>query len=221
MPELEDYLAPAPGVSCEEPELFDLARSIVRGSKNDIEAAVKLFYWVRDRIRYSAYVPFWDLRHYHASTVIGRGCGYCVQKSALLAALCRSLGFPTRLTFVDIENNLLGSNLADYLETKIMTFHCYAEIFLGGKWVKATPTFERELCESLGWKVVEFNGRDNAMLPAEALDGRPHIRYLRTHFTSAGIPLDRILESWVAFYGEQRMADWRGNLEKNWPGEVF
>ena len=221
MPELEDFLAPAPGVSCDEPELFDLARSIVRGSKNDVEAGVKLFEWVRDSVRYSAYVPFWDIRHYQAATVLARGQGYCVQKAALLAALCRSLGFPARLAYADIENHLLGPKLADYLGTKIMTFHCFAEIYLGGKWVKATPSFERELCESQGWKLVEFNGRDNAMLPADDLSGRPHIKYLRSHFSSPGVPLDIIMEAWEAYYGPERMARWRKNLEENWPGEIF
>jgi transglutaminase-like putative cysteine protease len=219
--ELEQYLAPAPGVSCDEPELWDLARSIVRGSKNDVEAGVQLFNWVRDTVRYSAYVPFWDLRHYHAATIMARGCGYCVQKSALLVALYRSLGFPARLSFADIENHLLGQNLAQYLGTKVMTFHCFAELFLGGKWVKATPSFEQKLCQAQGWKLVEFNGRENAMLPAEDLQGRPHVAYLKSHFSSPGVPLNRIMEAWETVYGPERMADWRRNLEKNWPKEVY
>ena len=221
MDELEAYLAPAPGVTCDEPRLWDLARSIVRGSENDVAAGVRLFNWVRDSIRYSAYVPFWDLRHYHAATVLSRGCGYCVQKSALLAALCRSLGFPARLSFADIENHLLGPKLARYLGTKVMTFHCFAEIYLGGRWVKATPSFEYKLCQAQGWKLVEFNGRDHALLPSEDKEGRPHVTYLKSHFSSKGVPLKRILEAWEAVYGRERMKEWRRTLEKNWPREVF
>ncbi len=218
---LEDYLAPAPGVTCDDPQLWDLAKSIARGSQNDIEAGVRLFNWVRDSIRYSAYVPFWDLRHYYASAVLARGSAYCVQKAALLAALCRSLGLPARLCFADIENHLLGQNLLEYLGTRVMTFHCFPEIYLGGRWVKATPTFEQALCRDLGWKVVEFNGRDHAMLPSEDQQGRPHVTYLRYHRVSPGIPLERIMKSWEELYGPDRMRAWRMSLEKSWPGEVY
>ena len=219
--QLEHYLTPAPGVTCDEPQVWDLARSIVRGAKNDVEASVRLFDWVRDTILYSAYVPFWDLRHYAASTVIARGSAYCVQKAALLAALCRSLGFPARLCFADIENHLIGQKLVDYLGTRVMTWHCFVEIFLSGRWVKATPTFERALCDELGWKVVEFNGQDHAMLPAKDIQGRDHITYLRYHLVSPGIPLDRIMESWEEHYGPDRMRAWRMTLEEHWPGEVY
>ncbi|MBI4798722.1 MAG: transglutaminase domain-containing protein [Desulfarculus sp.] len=85
-PDLEQFLVPAPGIQCEHPEVFKLARSLARGAKNDVEVARRLFEFARDSVRYSVYVPFWELEHYLALNTLARGKGYCVQKSALLCA---------------------------------------------------------------------------------------------------------------------------------------
>lgn len=209
---LEDYLAPAPGVSCDEPELFDLARSIARGAADDRQAGARLFAWVRETVVYNPYTPYWDLAHYRASATLMRGHGYCVQKAALLAALARSLGIPARLGFADIRNHLLTEKLRDYLGADLMTFHAWTEMFLGGQWLKATPAFERALCDRFGWRVVEFDGTADALLPATDLAGRPHVEYLTIHPHSPAVPLADILAAWERVYGTERLAAWRERL---------
>lgn len=210
--DLSHYLDPAPAIDCDRREMFDLARSIARGSKNDVQAGVRLFEYVRDTIRYNPYVPFWRLEFYTAQATLDRGKGFCVQKAALLVSLARAIGIPARLGFGDIRNHLLPQSLADYLGSDIMTFHSWAELFLAGKWVKATPPFDSDLCRENGWRVVEFDGRTDAMLPATDLAGRPHISYLKVHFSSPGVPLEDILAAWAKVYGPDRLVRWRREL---------
>ncbi len=214
--ELAAYLEPAPAIACDDEIVVAMARDLIAGSKDDIEAAIILFEFVRDGIRYNPYVPFWDLSFYTAEATLKRGKGYCVQKSALLVTLARAVGIPARLGFGDIANHLLPDGLYDYLGTNVMTFHCWAELFLAGKWVKATPSFEEALCTERGWRLVVFDGRNDAMLPATDLEGRPHVSYLKTHFTSPGVALDDLLAAWEEVYTPQRLALWRKALAKEY-----
>jgi transglutaminase-like putative cysteine protease len=211
---LETYLAPAPGVTSADPAVIDLARRLAKGARDKAEAAIRLFDFARETVAYSPYVPFWELRFYEAGEILRRGAGFCIPKSALLVALARAAGIPARLGFADIENHLLGSRLLAYLGSRIMTFHCFAELYLAGRWLKATPSFERQLCRTQGWRLVAFDGRTDALLPATDLAGRLHVSYLKAHPSSAGVPLADILAAWDQVYGVERVARWRADLEQ-------
>ena len=194
--DLEQFLTPAPGIQCEHPEVLGLARGLAKGAKNDVEAARRLFDFVRDSVRYSLNVPFWELEHYLALNTLARGFGFCVQKSALLCALARALGIPARLGFADIQNHQVRGPLAELIPGGVIHYHCFLEWFVGGRWLKATPSFDRRLCQEMGWRLVEFDPRHNALLPATDLEGRPHISYLRQHGWRLGVPLEECMSQW-------------------------
>jgi transglutaminase-like putative cysteine protease len=206
---LEEYLAPAPGVTSEDPEVLSLARSIARGAQNDREAGVKLFNWVRDGIRYNPYSPFHEMKYYEAAATLRRREGYCVQKSSLLAALARAVGIPSRLVFADIRNHQLPEKLAGLLGSDIMTYHGYVEWFLGGRWLKVTPSFEQGLCEKKGFRLVVFDGTRDAVLHSHDLNNRLHITYLKNHGVRAGVPLEEIRSAWDHEYGKENVENWK------------
>lgn len=210
----EKYLSPSPGIASDDPLITALAADMTDGAADDRERAARLFLFVRDGVRYNPYVPYWDLDHYLAANTLERGKGYCVQKSALLATLARAAGIPARLGFGDIANHILPEGLRGYLGTNVMTFHCWAEMLINGRWVKATPSFEEELTRERGWRLVEFNGTADAMLPETDLSGRRHVEYLRVHRTSGRVPLDRIMDGWLRVYGEKRLKTWRAALAR-------
>ena len=216
----EKYLLPGPAVLSDHPDMIDLAGNIVAGAESDADQAVLLFNLVRDSIRYNPYVPFWDISHYTAPATLKRGKGYCVQKSILLVTLARAAGIPARLGFGDITNHLLPDGLKDYLGSNIMTYHCWAELYMSGRWCKATPSFELPLCEKMGWRLVEFDGRSNALLPETDLAGRKHVSYDRFHFTSETVPLDVIIPAWKGVYGAERVDRWRKELARIFPDEA-
>lgn len=206
--ELEEFLVPAPGIQCEHPEVRALARSIARGSANDVEAARRLFEYVRDTVRYSVGVPVARLEDYLALNTLARGKGFCVQKSALLCALARSLGIPSRLGFADIRNEKLHGYLKLSVPDGIIYHHCFAEWFVGGRWLKATTSFDRALTERHGWRLVEFDPAGDALLPALDLKGRPHVTYLAYHGWRLGVPLEEFSEVTDRRYGAGAMAAW-------------
>lgn len=206
---LEDFLAPAPGVQCEPREVFELARRVAKGSANDVEAARRLFEFVRDTVRYSVRVPFDSLEHYLALNTLARGRGYCVQKAALLCALARAVGIPARLGFADIENNLLPEGLYEITGGKILTYHSFVEWYVGGAWYKATPSFDKAISAEQGWRLVEFVAGQDLLLPATDLAGRPHISYLRYRGWRLGVPMDEMMTSWLEDAGPQRIDNWR------------
>ncbi len=206
--DLERFLEPAPGIQCDHPRVLELARGVARGAKDQVEAARRLFVLVRDTVRYSPYVPFDRLSDYLALNTLARGKGYCVQKSALLVALARALGLPARLGFADITNHQLPEGLNEMLGSQVMAHHCFVEWYLQDRWVKATPSFEEELCRQRGWELVEFSAEEDGLLPARDLAGRPHISYLRYLGHRRGVPLEEILDSWYAEYGRRRVEAW-------------
>lgn len=208
-PDLEQFLTPAPGIQCEHPEVFKLARSLARGARNDVQAAMRLFDYVRDTVRYSVRVPFWELEHYLALNTLARGTGFCVQKSALLCALARSLGIPSRLGFANIQNHQVRGPLAELLPGGIINYHCFLEWFVGGRWLKATPSFDRGLTEELGWRLVEFDGQSEALLPATDLAGQPHITYLHYHGWRLGVPLEEFMRASRETYGQSIVGGWK------------
>ncbi|MCB2193851.1 MAG: transglutaminase-like domain-containing protein [Deltaproteobacteria bacterium] len=210
---LEDFLVPAPGVQCEPGEVFELARRTARGSVDDVEAAQRLFEFVRDTVRYSVRVPFDSLDDYLALNTLARGRGYCVQKAALLCALARAVGIPSRLGFADIENSLLPEELYDITGGKVLTYHCFVEWFIGGAWHKATPSFDKTLSEERGWRVVEFVPGQDLLLPATDLKGRPHIRYVQQRGWRLGVPLEEMLAFWTEDVGADHLDAWRQAAE--------
>lgn len=220
MPEdvpLVSFLEPAPGVQCEPREVFDLARQAARGSKNDVEAAQKLFEFVRDTVRYSVAVPFEPIEQYQALNTLARGKGYCVQKAALLCALARAVGIPARLGFADIANEQLPEELYEITGDNVLQYHSFVEWYIGRQWNKATPSFDAELSTQRGWRLVEFVPGEDLLLPATTLDGRPHIRYLRQRGWRYGVPLEEMMTTWEAKVGPKRMDAWRARYD--WEGQ--
>ena len=57
---------------------------------------LKLFYAVRDSVRYDAYLPLGDISSYSGKEALAMGKGWCVSKAALLAACARPQGVPAR-----------------------------------------------------------------------------------------------------------------------------
>jgi transglutaminase-like putative cysteine protease len=213
------YIKPASAIDSDNSEIIKLAKQITEKAATPDEIASLLFIWVRDNIRYYPYVPFWEIEHYKATTTLKRQKGFCIQKSALLAALARALNIPSRLGFADITNHILPEGMKSYLGTDVMAFHCWAELYLNGKWLKATPSFEIPLCEKMGWHIVEFDGKTNALLPETDLTGRKHVSYDKFHFTCEDVPLKEILINWRKTYGIERVNTWQKNLAETYPDE--
>jgi transglutaminase-like putative cysteine protease len=189
---LDKYLQPTQTFDSDSDSIQDKALELTRGQDDPIEKAKTLFYFVRDGITYSLYVPKHMPEHFKASNTLAARKGYCVQKAVLLVALARAAGIPARLGIAKIRNYLVPARVLEVLKSNIFPWHGYAELYLDGKWVKATPAFDINMCREFGLIPVEFDGRNDAKFPSHNLEGRPHIEYLLDRGPFDDVPLDEI-----------------------------
>lgn len=202
--QMEKYLKPTPVIDCDHPFIKAKISELAGGEEDILEKARKFFYFVRDEIKYNIYVSKSLPENFRASNTLSRGEGYCVQKSVLLVALARAAGIPAGLGFARIRNNLLPEKAVKWLGTNVLPFHGYAELYLNGKWVKATPSFDIEMCEKIHIFPVEFDGQSHAMLHSHNKEGKLHIEYLQylgDHYQD--LPLETLWDTLIKNIGRQ------------------
>ena len=214
MESFEQYLAPTEIIDCNHPEIREYAARTLGDAKDPVDKAVRLYYAVRDAIWYDPYYPFFLPEHYRASNVLRGRRGFCIPKSSLLCALGRAGGIPARPGFANVRNHLATRQLLDFMGTDIFAFHCFTEFFLEGKWVKATPAFNKELCIRHGVEPLEFNGREDSIFQPCNSEKKKFMEYIEFLGSFADIPVARIVSSWQEIYGRERVQSWIDSFEK-------
>lgn len=199
-PELRPYLDPAASVDSDHPAVVEFARREAAGLTDSREIAVRLYYAVRDGIRYDPYRIDLGAGGLAASRCLENGYGFCVSKSALLAAALRVHGIPARLGFADVRNHMTSTRLRATMGTDLFAFHGYTELLLDGRWVKATPAFNLTLCQKAGTLPLEFDGVTDSVLHPFDLSGRRHMEYVRDRGTYADVPRAEIMRVWDELY---------------------
>jgi transglutaminase-like putative cysteine protease len=198
---IEEYLKPTATIDCGNQLIREKAWNLTKGANDTPAKSRNLFYWVRDEIKYNPLVPLEILESYRASETLRRGEGFCVEKAAVLAALARAVGIPARLHFADIRNHLISSRLLEVMNTNLFSYHGYSELYIHGRWVKATPAFDLNMCLEKRIIPVEFDGQHHALLHSRNSDGKLHIEYVQDHGHSIDVPIEEILAAWMQHYG--------------------
>jgi transglutaminase-like putative cysteine protease len=202
---MDEYLQPTPTVQCRHPEIVAYAEERSKGAKNDVQKAVKLYYAVRDEIRYDPYCAVLSIEGLKATRTLALGVGWCVPKAILLASCCRALGVPARLGYADVRNHLATARMRERLGTEIYHWHGYTSIHLEGKWVKATPAFNLSMCEKFGLLPLEFDGREDSIFQPFDVEGDRHMEYVRDRGEHADLPLASIQETFAEVYAHLPM----------------
>ena len=186
-----EYLRPGRFVDSGHPLIAKFAAEHARGT-DDRERAVSLYYAVRDTVRYNPFQNFLLDQSYRGSVCLERGEGWCVPKAALLAACARAVGIPARVGFADVKNHLTTPRLTERMGTDLFVFHGYTEFLLDGRWLKATPAFNLELCTKFRVKPLEFDGRSDSIFHPFDQDERRHMEYVRERGAYADVPAEEI-----------------------------
>ncbi|MFW6335495.1 MAG: transglutaminase-like domain-containing protein [Desulfosalsimonas sp.] len=194
------YLTPTPFIDFDTSEVAAFAEREAGGSQDSATRAVNLYYAVRDRIYYDPYDINLTVEGLCASTTLAKGRGWCVAKAVLLAACCRHLQIPARLGFADVKNHLSTERLRRRMQTDVFYWHGYTEIYLNGKWVKATPAFNIELCEKFALKPLEFDGENDSIYHSFDLEGRRHMEYVSFRGEFADVPLEAVIDTFRRRY---------------------
>jgi len=193
--DMEKFLQPTSYIDCDAGTVKEKSRALVLGIPAPRDKAVRIFYAVRDGIKYTIYGKRSLPEHFRASSILAAGEGYCVQKAILLVALARAASIPARLRLAAIRSHLVPKELLDKRGTNLFPYHGYADLYVDGAWVMATPTFDIDSCTDGGLRPVEFDGQHDALLPSTTLDGRPHIEYVEDRGFFEDVPFDTIMKA--------------------------
>jgi transglutaminase-like putative cysteine protease len=215
--DLEIYLQPTPFIDSDHPEVIKFARRSAADAGSKTDQAVRIFFAVRDQIKYDPYTIDLAEDKFRASVVLGKKSGYCVEKALLLAAAARALGIPSRLRFATVRNHLTTERLKQIMKTDLFIYHGYTEMFLDNRWVKATPTFNLSLCERFGVKPLDFDGVHDAIFHEFDRKGNRHMEYVHDHGFFADLPYEMIMATFrkhYPMYFTQDKASFAGNFEE-------
>lgn len=208
------FLEPTPHFDFDCEAIRSFVDKAIQGTSSEVEKAVALYYTVRDEIHYDPYLFPLEAEQYCASQTLEAGAGFCVPKAILLTAAARAAGIPAQIGFADVQNHLSTKRLSELMETDLFVWHGYSVLYLEGRWVKATPAFNIDLCRRFKVKPLDFDGRSDAIMHPFNEENQKHMEYLDDHGWFAEFPAQRFLEQieksypkFCAFIKEKRSGD--------------
>ncbi|OAN43929.1 transglutaminase [Paramagnetospirillum marisnigri] len=190
-------LAPSRFIQSDDPAIIAFAREAAGGGTDTRDTAVRIYYAVRDRVLYDPYVRFNVPESYSAKDVLALGSGFCIPKAALLAACLRAVGIPARVGFADVRNHLATPKLLEVNGGDVLCWHAFAEVWLAGRWVKATPAFNLSLCQKFGVHPLEWDGSEDSVFHEFDTSNRRHMEYVRQRGSFNDVPFEEITATYA------------------------
>lgn len=194
------YLSSTETIDADHAEVRRFAAEAAQGKSTPREKAVAIYYAVRDGIFYDPFIKVFSRDIFKASECLSARRSFCIPKAILLAAAARAEGIPSRLGFADVTNHLSSEKLRQEMGTDVFAFHGYTELYLDGKWVKATPAFNARLCRFYKIQPLEFDGVGDSIFHPFSADGKKHMEYLRDHGTFADMPFEKMIQTFKEYY---------------------
>ena len=196
-----EYLKPTYYFDFDVPAVRDFAFAAVGDAGTAKEKAVRLYYAVRDKVRYDPYRISLTPELFKASNVLAAGAAFCIPKANLLVACARAVGIPTGIGLSDVVNHLCTERLRRIMGGKeLFIHHGYAVLNIDGRWVKAAPAFNIELCTKFDVMPTDFDGEHNALFQQYDVKGRRHMEYVADHGIWSDFPFDRVARDFRDYY---------------------
>lgn len=173
---------------------------LIDDSMSQRDIAVQLFNHVRDAVRYDPYRITLNQDEYRGSHSLESKYGFCVPKAITYTTLLRAAGIPALLGFADVTNHLSSEKLRAAVQSDVFVYHGYSVLWLDGKWLQATPTFNRSLSERAGVPVLEFDGYNDALLSPYDNDGKLHMEYLNDRGWHWDFDFEGMVDTFRAYY---------------------
>lgn len=199
---MENYLTKTHFFDFESDEIQSILAEFNTDELSVIEKAKGIYLKIRDGWRYNPYLISFNPDKYQASYIAKMDEGHCVDKAILLAACLRGLNIPSRLRLAKVTNHIAVERLKERFGTNVLTPHGMVEVLLKDKWVKATPAFNKELCELANVEPLAFDGENDSMFQEYNGDGRQFMEYLEDYGHFDDVPLDFMKDNMMAHYPE-------------------
>ena len=143
--ELPEFLRASELCDCDHPLLKATAERITEEARTPKDAAIKIFYFVRDKIPLFFINPWIT-----ASETLRIGKGSCLTKATLQVALLRSVGIPARFRIMEFKGNdpeewegILPRFAVSRMPERFL--HYFAEVYIEDRWIMADATFDKAL----------------------------------------------------------------------------
>lgn len=88
----------------------------------------------------------------------------------------------------DVRNHLSSPKLIEWLQSDIFRMHGFIELYLNGRWIKATPAFNRQLCELMKVAPLEFDGVHDSVFQEYTDAGQAYMEYVNDHGVFDDVP---------------------------------
>ena len=195
----ESCLAPTRYIDSEHPRIQAVVQDLDVETLSPPQRAARLFTFVRDRIDYEFMIRLTP-DEYVASYTLQNSRAFCVRKAVLLCALGRAAGVPTGLALSDLRDFTLSPEVQDAMGTDTMYHHGLSAFHLEGTWLTVDASLTPSLCRRKGYRLVEFDGTKDALLPETTLDGAPHVAYVSFHGLYADLPYEQMMLAFARAY---------------------
>lgn len=149
---MEKYLRSTELCDSANEDVKKKALDLARGTTTQRQAAVKIFYYVRDGILFAL-----DDLDAKASATLKRGHGSSASKTNLQVALLRAAGIPARYHRSIVSKRYMEGIVSSLAYKRLpddLWWHCWCECNLAGEWISCDSQFDKALYEALCQKGV-------------------------------------------------------------------
>jgi transglutaminase-like putative cysteine protease len=189
------YLKETTYLNYSDAAIQNLIGHFKNGGMSNMEKAKGVYLLIRDGWRYNPYQISLNPNNYKASVIADKEEGHCVEKAVLLTACLRGLGIPARLRFAKVTNHIAVERLTERFGTNVLTPHGMVDVYINDQWVKATPAFNRELCEKCNVAPLEFDGKKDSMFQEFNEEGEQFMEYLEDYGHFEDVPMDFMIKN--------------------------
>ncbi len=173
-------------------EIQNLIKKIndANNKNTSLDFALNAYYYIRDTWPYNPYRLSLNEDDWKASKICTHKTGHCLDKAVLLISVLRAKNIPARLGLAKVKNHIAVEEIVEKFGNDVLVPHGYVEIYLNKKWVKATPAFNKTLCEKLNVSPLEFDGENDSIFQSYDVSGKVEfMEYLEDYGTFNHVPL--------------------------------
>lgn len=187
------HLQATPFIDSDHIDVINFAHSVTQNSNSTVQKVVDIYYAVRDEVLYDPYHISLNPDNIKASLTLQKKSGYCIEKSLLMAAAARVLGIPSLLGFANVRNHLASEKFVQLLGTNLFVYHGYVSVYVNNTWVKATPAFNKTMCQKFKVPPLEFDGLNDSIFQQYDADGKQFMDYVEYHGEFADFPYQKFV----------------------------